>query len=303
MEKLRLAIVNDSLNMLDLLVGMELGFYEKEGLQVEPVPLAGRRAVEALLQGEVDVTVQVGPALRAFGAGRRDLRLLLMIHVNPPHWLLARPGAGGVEDLRGKKVWVGSLESDIGFLIRKWIEGRGVNPERDVTLLYHPFEPFWTRALVRMTADVVMAVPPEKAVLESGGYTPLVEITEAFPHWLTHGFITTSENLERRAEDWRRLLRAQCAVARFLRDSGEKVVDYVRRRWHIEAEHARDCCDLLRGRMFADRPEPYLEGPLALVRETGGAGLSDPAEFIRDPRGLGLLAGLGVVPASGASSA
>lgn len=301
MEKIRLAIVNDSLNMLDLIIGMELGFYEKAGVLVEAVPVAGRRAVASLLKGEVDVAVQVGPALRAFEEGQRELRLVLMIHVNPPHWMMARPGAGGVEDLRGKKLWIGSKGSDIGFLIQRWLEKLGLNPERDVTLLYHPFEPFWIRALIRMAADVVMVVPPEKEIVEKEGYTPLVEITEVFPNCLTHGFVTTRKNLEQRAGILRSLTAAQTQIARFLRNSADEVVHFIQDRWNIDGGHARTCYDLLRGRMFADRPGPYLDGPLSLVPGSKIGAREGILEFAEDPLAGQLVEGLELVPAVGTS--
>jgi len=300
-EKVRLAIVNDSLNMLDLIVGMELGFYERAGVLVEAVPVAGRRAVASLLKGEVDVAVQVGPALRAFAEGERELRLVLMIHVNPPHWMMARPGAGGVEGLRGKKVWIGSKGSDIGFLIQRWLEKLGLNPERDVALLYHPFEPFWIRALIRMAADVVMVVPPEKEIVEKEGYTPLVEITEVFPNCLTHGFVTTRKNLEQRAGILRGLMMAQTHIARFMRLSGDEVVHFIQERWRIDGDHARACYNLLQGRMFADRPGPYLDGPLSLVPGSKTGAREGILEFAEDPLAGQLVEGLELVPPAGSS--
>lgn len=299
MEKVRLAIVNDSLNMLDLILGMELGFYEKAGLRVEAVAVAGRRAVAALLKGEVDVVVQVGPALRAFQEGQRELRLILMIHVNPPHWMMARPGAGGGEDLRGKKIWIGSKGSDIGFLIQRWIERLGFDPERDVTLLYHPFEPFWIRALVRMAADVVMVVPPEKEIVEKEGYTPLVEITEVFPNCLTHGFVTTRKNLEQRAAILRSLMAAQAQIARFLKNSAAEVVQFIQDRWNIGGGHARTCYDLLQDRMFADRPGPYLDGLISLVPGSKTGAREGILEFAEDPLAGRLVEGMDLVPAVG----
>ena len=85
MEHIKVAVISFTPNMLDLLLAKERGFYSAQGLEVQWVPLAGEKGIRGLLEGEVDFSVQIAAALRLVMTENAGLKIVLIIHRDPPH--------------------------------------------------------------------------------------------------------------------------------------------------------------------------------------------------------------------------
>ena len=192
MEHIKVAVISFTPNMLDLLLAKDRGFYSAQGLEVEWVPLAGEKGIRGLLEGKVDFSIQIAAALKLVMTENAGLKIALIIHRDPPHWMMGRPGFT-IEQLRGKTVGSGGRGSDSALLVEAWLEKAGLEPGVDVSVSYHGAQPSWARGWFRMTDDVPMAIPLEREILEARGWAPLVELCTLFPGLLNHGLVVTEQ--------------------------------------------------------------------------------------------------------------
>ena len=237
MEHIKVAVISFTPNMLDLLLAKEQGFYSAQGLEVQWVPLAGEKGIRGLLEGEVDFSIQIASALKLVMTEDAELRIVLIIHRDPPHWMMGRPGLT-VEELRGKTVGSGGRGSDSALLVEAWLEKAGLEPGVDVSVSYHGAQPTWARGWIRMTDDVPMAIPLEREILEARGWVPLVELCTLFPGLLNHGLVVTEKTAKQRPEVIRKMVKAHREVVRYIRDDREKVIDFIQEQWQVDVEAA-----------------------------------------------------------------
>jgi len=269
--------------MLDMLLAEQRGFYAAQGLQVECIPLAGEKAARALRQGEVDFAIQVAAALKLVMTEGASLKVVLIIHRDPPHWLMARPGISGVQDLKGKTVGSGARGSDSSILVEAWLERNGLKPGVDVLVTYHPAQPDWARGWSRMTDDVPMAIPLERELLEAKGWRPLVELTSVFPGLLSHGLVVTEDSLKERPETIRKLIRAHRSVVRYIREAPEEVIARIQERWQVDQDSAAKSYKDLSRVFVADLEPHHLQPVMSVTAKELGKDPLEPATFM-EPR-------------------
>jgi ABC-type nitrate/sulfonate/bicarbonate transport system substrate-binding protein len=280
MEKVKVAITSFTPNMLDLLLAKERGFYSAQGLDVEWVPLAGERGVKALAQGKADFAIQIAAALKLAITEGVELKVILIIHKDPPHWIMARPGLSGIQALRGKSVGSGARGSDSSILVEGWLEQSGLKPGVDVQVTYHGSQPEWARGWIRMTDDAPLAIPLEREMLEAKGWRPLVELTRIFPGLLTHGLVVSEGTLKEQPETIRKMIRAHRAVVKYMKESSEDVIAYIQDRWEVDREVAAKSYSYLWPAFVADLNADYLAPVLDVTARSLGRGLLKPEDFM-----------------------
>jgi ABC-type nitrate/sulfonate/bicarbonate transport system substrate-binding protein len=283
MEKVKVAVTSFSPNMLDMLLAEEQGVYAAQGLEVEWVPLGGEKAGRALVRREVDFAIQIAAALRLVMMEGARLKVVLIIHKDPPHWLMARPGISSVQDLKGKTVGAGARGSDSAVLVEAWLERHGLKPGVDVQVTYHPTQPDWARGWIRMTDDVPMAIPLEREMLETKGWSPLVELTSVFPGLLSHGLVVTEDSLEKRPETVQKLIQAHRSVVKYIGEAPQEVIACIQKRWEIDRDSAVKSYNYL-CRVFVAELEPHhLQPVISVTAKELGKDPLEPETFM-EPR-------------------
>ena len=284
MEHIKVAVISFTPNMLDLLLAKERGFYSAQGLEVQWVPLAGEKGIRGLLEGEVDFSVQIAAALRLVMTENAGLKIVLIIHRDPPHWMMGRPGLA-VGELRGKTVGSGGRGSDSALLVEAWLEKAGLEPGVDVSVSYHGAQPTWARGWIRMTDDVPMAIPLEREILEARGWAPLVELCTLFPGLLNHGLVVTEKTIESRPQIIKKMVKAHREVARYIRDAREEVIYFIQKQWQVEEEAASKSYSYLSRVFCAELQAEDLQPVLGATAQKLGKTPLEP-EAVMDSRFL-----------------
>jgi ABC-type nitrate/sulfonate/bicarbonate transport system substrate-binding protein len=130
------------------------GLLRSEGYDVELIPMAGGLAVKTLIAGEVNLTAAGTVVAITQGA---KLRLVMAFIRQLPYDLVAAPEIKRVEDLRGKKVAVADRGSVTFFVARSILQGHGLEPDRDVTILNKGRPDVRYQALMMGTVQAVVA--------------------------------------------------------------------------------------------------------------------------------------------------
>jgi NitT/TauT family transport system substrate-binding protein len=162
-------------NMAPLQVAEEQGFFEDEGIKFEGRTVdQGSVALEALLGGSVDIAFPAHLEMLVAASQREGLRVIMgatELPLAPPDnsgfMVLKDSEIDSVDDLRGKTVAAGLLNSINHFYTTVWLEQNGVDPET-VEFREVPF-PNMADALKQGILDAAFQVEPFVTVMNAGG--------------------------------------------------------------------------------------------------------------------------------------
>ena len=110
--------------------------FEKYGLDAEVITVMGSGiGSKALISGNLDIIPIATPTVIAANLAGADMAILAHTMPAVVHALMVRPDIKRPEDLKGKKIGVSSLGSLTDFLVRSIAKKKGLNPDRDITLI------------------------------------------------------------------------------------------------------------------------------------------------------------------------
>ena len=136
LKKIRVGVSAVSMGNIILYVMREARLYEKYGLDAEVITMNGSGiSSKALVSGGIDIAPIATPTVINANLAGADMQILAHTLPGVVHALMVKPEIKRVEDLKGKKVAVSSLGSLTDFLVRYIAKKKGLNPDRDVTLI------------------------------------------------------------------------------------------------------------------------------------------------------------------------
>jgi NitT/TauT family transport system substrate-binding protein len=203
-------------NVAPLYLGMEKGFFRKEGLEIEPAPAqSGNEIVTAMVSGDL----QFGflGYVPASSARAQGLPLKLIANADNgaetanKEWTQLMVGKDSpirdVKDLAGKTIAVNALKGVGEVVIKAALDKQGVDPN-SIKLLEVPF-PEMPAALEKDRVDVIWAPEPFlTSVLAKGGReieAPLTTLGKKFPNGT---YATTEQYLGKNQDVVERFARA-----------------------------------------------------------------------------------------------
>lgn len=218
-------------NAAPMYLGMEKGFFEEEGLKIEPqVAGGGAELIPILVSGDAQFAfVGVIPAITAVA---KDIPIKIVTSsddaaaTEQKDWqtLVVPKGSPikGVEDLPGKTVAVNALRGLAEVVISRSLEKQGVDYER-VKLLEVPF-PEMPAALEQKRVDAALLTEPFlSAVLAEGGTqidAPSVETVPNFPNGV---YVAAESYIAENGDVVDRFARAMNRSLEYARDNPEEV--------------------------------------------------------------------------------
>jgi NitT/TauT family transport system substrate-binding protein len=136
LKKIRVGVPSVGMGNIITFVIKEGKLFEKYGLDAEVITVMGSGiGSKALISGNLDVIPIATPTVIAANLAGADMAILAHTMPAVVHALMVRPDIKRPEDLRGKKIGVSSLGSLTDFLVRSIAKKKGLNPDRDITLL------------------------------------------------------------------------------------------------------------------------------------------------------------------------
>ena len=135
-EKIRVAIPLFPTAAFPLLVASDKGFFQKEGLIVEPVRInSAPTTYQALISGDVDAAVGAPTGLLPSHAQGADVIAVGSWDNLVPYVWVTRDKISDIRELRGKKVGVNRAGSKPWLIIHVLLQDAGLDPTKDLTLL------------------------------------------------------------------------------------------------------------------------------------------------------------------------
>jgi len=135
-ETMRVAIALFPTTAVPLLVGNDKGFFQKEGLIVEPIRISSAPTTyQTLISGDVDAAVGAPTGLLpSHSQGAEIITVGSWDNLVPYIWV-TREKITDIRELRGKKIGINRVGSKPWLIIHVLLQDAGLDPVKDLTLL------------------------------------------------------------------------------------------------------------------------------------------------------------------------
>jgi NitT/TauT family transport system substrate-binding protein len=286
-EKLRISYSGPSISNALLWVTQEAKLFEKNGLEVEVLYLAGSLGQSALIAGETQFAVYTGLLMTPARLQGADVVMLASFLDHLLSRLVVRPEIKSAAELKAKRLGVTRFGTASDFGMRLMLAKLGLNPDSDVSILQIGDNPTRLLALQARSIDGAIFDPPEyKKAVEAGGRV-LFNMEETPIPYQHAGLISTRKQISARPDTTRRVVRAivegAAAVRRDPVVSKRALASRLRMKDGPELE---ETYQLLR-RFTQPKPYPSIEGFQAILNDLSkrmpAAKNANPREF-SDPR-------------------
>ena len=135
-DKMRVAIPLFPTTAFSLLVASDRGFFQREGLTVEPIRInSAPTTYQALISGDVHGAVGAPTGLLPGYAQGADIVTVGSWDNFVPYVWLTREKISDVRELRGKRIGVNRAGSKPWLIIQVLLQNAGLDPVKDLTLL------------------------------------------------------------------------------------------------------------------------------------------------------------------------
>jgi ABC-type nitrate/sulfonate/bicarbonate transport system substrate-binding protein len=248
----------------------DLGIFEKYGLSVDTVMIAGSaRGIQALL-GDSTQIIQGDPASPILAASRGAEIAIIAQPLNTfPFTFLTQKEIRKPADLSGKKIGIlnfgGASELAVTAALREWNV-----PLQSVTILPMGDDGVRFTALLNGSIDATVLAPPESFVAARSGMNVLAQMSDLkinFPHTV----ITTRRSfIKRNPELIKRYVQAYSeAIFQFKTDPGKGIAVYSKRLRQRDPKVIQQSYDYYAPRFsFPPKPDPVaLRTVLQLVSQ------------------------------------
>jgi NitT/TauT family transport system substrate-binding protein len=230
-ERFFISIPGPTLSYVHLYYGQERGFFAQEGLELQILVVRGVIGVSSLMSGEIDVSCHAGSG---FAAALRGLpvRIISVTHDRPQHELVVAPSITAPVDLKGKAIAVGSLEGTAAVIMRRILQAKGLDPQKDVTLLSMDT----TSRLQSLLSGKVaggMLTPPSTYLAQDQGYRVMARGKDHL-RYLQAGIVATEASLKQKRARIVRFLKIWNRSLKFYRDNPEVMIPYIQKKLGVK---------------------------------------------------------------------
>jgi NitT/TauT family transport system substrate-binding protein len=220
------------------LMAAKRGFAEREGLKVDVLDVKDDPiGMKALLSGEVDSYDGVYGAIAASARGA-DVKLLGCNWHAAPYVMLARPGIGKLEELRGRSVAASSPSTPPDMVARAALVAAKV-PISEVKLAAVGGDRDRFTALLGGVVDAAVVSNEYMPLPSVKGLNVLVEARQVLPKFLRFCTLMTGKTLNERREDAVRFITAQMKAFRYAVTHRDATIELAREATSAKADDPR----------------------------------------------------------------
>ncbi|MBI4487841.1 MAG: ABC transporter substrate-binding protein [Deltaproteobacteria bacterium] len=262
-RKVRIGYSALSLSFLPHLFAKEAGIFERHGLAVELIQMAGPIQVAALAAGEIDCGAAVSPALFAAVRGL-PLRGIMITVKTPLFYIVAEPAIKRLDDLARKKMAVDTVGALQHIAARAMLRKKGVNPDQ-ISYIQTGSVSNSVAALNSGAVNAALLSIPHNAIMTQKGFLQLASTPEAQVNYPPSGLTIHLNKLQRDGGTIRRTIAALLDALRTVETDRQAVTAYIQRRWKLDPRLAEETYRLvlptlaLNGRMSFEDVQEFLD--------------------------------------------
>lgn len=177
-------------NVEPLWIAKEQGIFRKYGIEAELVFIIAGRAMQAMLAGQVPVGLVGGTHVVNANTGGGDFSMVLGLENRLDYYFLAKPTIKSGEDLKGKKVGIGTPAGSASMAAYVALDYLNLVPRRDnIVLLGIGGVPERMGALRSGSVDATVLSPEIGQQVLGEGYRVLVDLGKENVQFQSSGLV------------------------------------------------------------------------------------------------------------------
>lgn len=177
-------------NVAPLWIAKEQGIFRKYGIDADLVFIIAGRAMQAMLAGQVPVGLVGGTHVLNANTGGGDFIMILGLENRLDYLFFAKPTIKSGEDLKGKKVAIGTPAGSASLATYVALDHLGLVPRRDnIVLLGIGGVPERMGALRSGSVEATSLSPEFGQIVASEGYRVLVDLGKENVQFQSSGLV------------------------------------------------------------------------------------------------------------------
>ena len=174
-----IGVSGPSINMMYAFVTRDAGLWQKHNSDPRVVLFeAGSVLAQAMLSGEVKMSISSGPAVIASRSQGAETIIIAAFVNTLPYSLVSAKAITKWDQLKGKRIAISRFGSGTDTAIRLALRKFGLDPLKDVTILQMGSQPDRVRALAAGSIDATLVSPPLDLAAKKQGYNILVNLAD-----------------------------------------------------------------------------------------------------------------------------
>jgi NitT/TauT family transport system substrate-binding protein len=248
-KKIRIGYSALSLSFLPHLVAQDAGVFQKRGLAVELIQMAGPIQVAGLAAGEIDFGAAVSPALFAAVRGL-PLRGVMIAVKTPLFYVVADRRTKRIEDLLGKKVAVDTVGALQYIAAKAIFKKKGVNPDQ-MSYIQTGSVSNSVAALNSGAVDAALLSIPNNVIMTQKGFNQLASTVDAGVNFPPAGLTVHANKLQKEPAQIKTVIEALLDSLALIEADSVRVSGYIQRQWKLNPPLAEETYRLARPTLLA----------------------------------------------------
>jgi len=238
--KLRVSSATKTLGYGPLWIASRMGFFERQGLDVDLVVIrASDVGIQALAGGSLEIAGSASDA--PIAAIEKGLELVIVggIINGLTQSIMAAKKFKTYNDLRGATFGAISLTSGVTFALRQVLKVKGLEYPRDYKLLVIGGTPQTYAALTAGSIDAAALSLPVNYAAEEQGFNEIGRFVDVIPNYQLAALSAKRLWAEKNRGVLVRVMKAMAQTMRWIHQNKEPAVDYLAKEMNLKREHAR----------------------------------------------------------------
>ena len=278
-------------NAMPLWIAKEQGIFRKYNLEPQLIYIIAGRAMQSMIAGDIQFSLLgASHVVNAVTAGA-DMTMLLGMEDKLNYFLNVRPGIKSAEDLKGKKVGIGTPSGSLAMATYVGLEHIGLAPRRDrITFLNTGSTPERMSSLFDGAIDAAFFNPEVEQVVLQQGFPMLFDLGKANVPYQASGLVTSRKYLRGSPLIVENLAKAVIEGAAFVQNPANKkvVVDSIARNLRLDGTDRLERAYRSIAETIPRKPCPTLPGIASVLKLMAQHGINPKAAELK-PEDIGDL--------------
>lgn len=271
-------------NVAPLWIAKEQGIFKKYGLDVDLVFIIAGRAMQAMLAGQVQVGLVGGTHVTNANTAGGDFRMILGLENRLEYLFVAKPTVKRGEDLKGKKVAIGTPAGSASLATYVALDHLGLVPRRDnIVLLGVGGVPERMGALRSGSVEATSLSPEFGQVVISEGYRVLIDLGKENVAFQSSGLVVPRSLIKSHPQMVESVAKATVEGTAFVHKPGNKEIVMKSLGRNLRLDKPERVEKAYQGLVatLPKKPCPSMEGVVSVLKLMAQHGLNPKAAQVK----------------------
>lgn len=238
--KLRVSSATKTLGYGPLWVASKMGFFERQGLDVDLIVIrASDVGIQALAGGSLEIAGSAADAPVAAVEKGLDLVMIGGIINGLTQSVMAGKKFQSYADLRGATFGAISLTSGVTFALKHVLKIKGLEYPRDYKLLVIGGSPQTFAALTSGQIEAAALSLPLNYAAEELGFNEIGRFVDVIPNYQLAALSLKRSWAEKNRSVVTKFMKAMAQTMRWMHQNKEATIDFLSKEMKLKREHAR----------------------------------------------------------------